>query len=462
MSGRVVRSGSDHQERRPRTLTGKGRKVAKPENTVNGRQQPKHPIKPSTRTQLRRIIASGAKQHANARSGGMVSNAGATGTAGATGRSGGVGAARSVTSKATVHGASASGGGARGAVNKPRRRTPYKSTSNAGASRGARSTGMVMPSGRRRSASGGTAASRRMVESHAHTANKPANRSEPGSFVDARKLTSEDLVAKTLKESAGTFGMAARPKVVDFTARAKERKWVNARIAIRRILIVLASVFVVVELGWLLFFSPLLRLSASQISVKGLNSWVSESQVRSLVVGQVDRSLLLVDTSKIASQAEGIPGVCDAKVSREFPHGLAISLTTQRPAALLKASNGTIAAVDSKYRVLNIVSQSDSNGIPVIEVDDIEASAKNRSVKEAVKVLDALPESMRKQITKVSAKTQDSVTTELNNGEHSVVWGNSSDIELKAADADKILSDPNVIGDKKQVDVSSPYHPVLR
>lgn len=317
-----------------------------------------------------------------------------------------------------------------------------------------------MPLGQRRSVSGGAA--KRTVESHTGTVNGRASRSEPGSFVDARKLASEDLVAKTLRESAGTFGMAARPKVVDFTARAKERKRVNARIIIVRILIALVSVLAVIGLGWLLFFSPVLKLDATQISVDGLNGWVSEAEVRSLAVEQVDRSLLLVDTSKIASQAKGIPGVFDAKVSREFPHGLAISLTTQRPAAMLKTPSGTVAAVDAQYRVLNVISKSDSVGIPVIEVGDIESSVRNRSVKEAVKVLDSLPESMRRQITKVTAKTQDSVTTELNDGEHSVVWGDSSNIELKKADVDKILSDPNVIGDKKQVDVSSPYHPVLR
>ena len=317
-----------------------------------------------------------------------------------------------------------------------------------------------MPSGQRRSVSGGVA--RRTVESHTGTVNGRASRSEPGSFVDARKLASEDLVAKTLRESAGTFGMAARPKVVDFTARAKERKRVNARIIIVRILIALVSVLAVIGLGWLLFFSPVLKLNATQISVDGLNGWVSEAEVRSLAVEQVDRSLLLVDTSKIASQTKGIPGVFDAKVSREFPHGLAISLTTQRPAAMLRTPSGTVAAVDAQYRVLNVISQSDSVGIPVIEVGDIESSVRNRSVKEAVKVLDSLPESMRRQITKVTAETQDSVTIELNDGEHSVVWGDSSNIELKKADVDKILSDPNVIGDKKQVDVSSPYHPVLR
>lgn len=441
MTGRVVRSGPDHQGRKPRTLTGKERQTAKTENAANGRQQPKHPIKPSTRTQLRRV--GGTKQRSNAKSGGKASNAGV---------------ARNVAG--TTRKAAASAGSVPGSVSKPRKRSPYKSAANGGTSRSARSSGGIMPSGQRRSVSGGAA--KRTVESHTGTVNGRASRSEPGSFVDARKLASEDLVAKTLRESAGTFGMAARPKVVDFTARAKERKRVNARIIIVRMLIALVSVLAVIGLGWLLFCSPVLKLNATQISVDGLNGWVSEAEVRSLAVEQVDRSLLVVDTSKIASQAKGIPGVFDAKVSREFPHGLAISLTTQRPAAMLKTPSGTVAAVDAQYRVLNVISQSDSVGIPVIEVGDIESSVRNRSVKEAVKVLDALPESMRKQITKVTAKTQDSVTTELNDGEHSVVWGDSSNIELKKADVDKILSDPNVIGDKQQVDVSSPYHPVLR
>ena len=441
MTGRVVRSGPDHQGRKPRTLTGKERQAAKTENAANGRQQPKHPIKPSTRTQLRRV--GGTKQRSNAKSGGKASNAGA---------------ARNVAG--TTRKAAASAGSVPGSVSKPRKRSPYKSAANGGTSRSARSSGGIMPSGQRRSVSGGAA--KRTVESHTGTVNGRASRSEPGSFVDARKLASEDLVAKTLRESAGTFGMAARPKVVDFTARAKERKRVNARIIIVRMLIALVSVLAVIGLGWLLFCSPVLKLNATQISVDGLNGWVSEAEVRSLAVEQVDRSLLVVDTSKIASQAKGIPGVFDAKVSREFPHGLAISFTTQRPAAMLKTPSGTVAAVDAQYRVLNVISQSDSVGIPVIEVGDIESSVRNRSVKEAVKVLDALSESMRKQITKVTAKTQDSVTTELNDGEHSVVWGDSSNIELKKADVDKILSDPNVIGDKQQVDVSSPYHPVLR
>ncbi|WP_338024313.1 cell division protein FtsQ/DivIB [Bifidobacterium pongonis] len=420
----------------------------------------KHPIKPSTRTQLRRTGANGAKQHTNAASRNVSSRSGASSRNSTS---------RNVPSRnVPSHNASGANTPPK-AVSKPRKRTPYKSTPNSGSARNGR-TAASAQAGQRRNMASGSAAGRGIAGGGRRTASSSygavaagnASVSAPGSFVDARKLASEDLVAKTLRESAGTFGMAARPKIVDFTARAKERKRVSARIIIVRVAIVTLTVLLVIGLGWLLLFSPLLRLDGEQISVRGLNSWVSETEVRDLTTEQVGRSLLLVDTTKIISQAKNIPGVSDAEISKEFPHGLVVSLTTQRPAAILKTTNGRIAAVDSDYRVMHVISKDGAAGIPTIEVSDIETSVKNRSVKEAVKILDALPESLRKQITKVTAKTQDSVTTELNNGEHSVVWGDSSDIALKKADVDKILSDPNVIGDKTQVDVSSPYHPVLR
>ena len=45
------------------------------------------------------------------------------------------------------------------------------------------------------------------------------------------------------------------------------------------------------------------------------------------------------------------------------------------------------------------------DGIPVIEVKDVETSLSNRSIKEAL-ILSSLPESMRNSITKVTAETQ--------------------------------------------------------
>ena len=75
-----------------------------------------------------------------------------------------------------------------------------------------------------------------------------------------------------------------------------------------------------------------------------------------------------------------------------------------------------MTAVDSKGRVLNSVSGVSVEGIPVIEVQNVDASLSRRPIKEALKILSSLPESMRNSITKVTAATQDSITTELNGG----------------------------------------------
>lgn len=290
-----------------------------------------------------------------------------------------------------------------------------------------------------------------------------AKRSRPGEFVDARKLDGEDLVAKTLRENTGVIGLATRPKVVDFTARAKERKRASARVVALRVAVGALVAAVLGGLGWLLFLSPVLLLDSSQVSVSGANQWVSETQVRDIVGEQVGRSLLLVDTRAMTESMTSIPGVTDAKAVKRYPHGLAVTITSQRPAAMLRASGSdTLVAVDSKARVLNSVGDTSVDGIPVIEVKDVNDALDARAVKETLKVLDALPESLRERVSKVTCETQDSVTTELDDGALTIVWGDSSDMKLKKAVTDKIMNDPNVLGDKTQVDVSAPLRPVLR
>ena len=56
----------------------------------------------------------------------------------------------------------------------------------------------------------------------------------------------------------------------------------------------------------------------------------------------------------------------------------------------------------------------------------------------------------------------DSITTELSSGKYVVVWGDSSELKLKSAIVDKLLSDPSLIGDKHQIDVSAPSRPIIK
>jgi cell division protein FtsQ len=141
---------------------------------------------------------------------------------------------------------------------------------------------------------------------------------------------------------------------------------------------------------------------------------------------------------------------------------LKVTVEAQRPAAMLKASDDSLTAVDSRGRVLNAVDGTSADGIPVIEVANVDTGLQNRAVKEALKILNSLPEQMRTSITKVSAQTQDSVTTELDSGNRIIVWGDSSDLKLKKAVVDKIINDPTKIGDKHQVDVSAPLRPIIK
>ena len=284
-----------------------------------------------------------------------------------------------------------------------------------------------------------------------------------GTFVDARRLPKLDFVRKTLSQTSGSLGITARPHMVNFRERLKERKSAYLQFTVKRLLIVLLVAIVASATAWLLFFSPIFLLKSSDITISGSNEWVSEQRISSIASTQVNKSLFLVSSQEVIGQLNDIPGVTEAKVTKNFPHGLHIVIRAQRPAAMLKTKDGDrLTAVDAKGRVLNAVAQASIQGIPVIEVADGAKIFNNRAVLEAVKIVSSLPESMRARVTKVSAKTQDSVETELGDIKRTIIWGNSSQLELKKAIVAKIIDDPGKMGDKQQLDVSSPVRPILK
>ncbi|MEE8668645.1 MAG: cell division protein FtsQ/DivIB [Bifidobacterium mongoliense] len=286
--------------------------------------------------------------------------------------------------------------------------------------------------------------------------------SQAKGFVDPRELTSEDLVTKTLQETSGSLGMAARPKVVDFSARLRERRMARIRGWAVRVGVALLVLAVLGGLIWTLFFSPVLRLESDRIEVHGGNEWVSGQRIKEIAAKQSGRSLLLVSTSEVTAQLGDIPGVSAAKADKRYPRGMSVTITAQKPAAMLKASDDDLTAVDDRGRILNSVKGASASGIPMIEVGNVNDGLRDRAVLAALKILGDLPEQMRHRISKVSARTQDSITTELDDGRYAVLWGDASDLALKQAVVDKIVNDPTKIGDKHQVDVSAPLRPIIK
>lgn len=281
-------------------------------------------------------------------------------------------------------------------------------------------------------------------------------------FVDARVMRSnEDVDSRLSRDGVSGEGVFTRPKVIDFGARLKERRKANARVVFKRAVIAVLSVAVLLALFWFLLFSPVFLLQESSIRVSGTNNWVPASKITAIAKRQLGTSLFLVSTGDMEKQIGELPGVTSATVNKEFPKGVSIVVNAQRPAAVLKDAKGGLTAVDKEARVLNAVGAS-VDGIPVINVTSVGKGTDDAAVQQALKVLAVLPESMRQQITKVSASTQDSITTEISSGKYTIVWGDSSQMDLKKAVVDKIINDASKIGDKHQVDVSAPLRPIIK
>ena len=287
--------------------------------------------------------------------------------------------------------------------------------------------------------------------------------SSTGGFVDARTIPPDRPVSGRIGtdlEDRG-LGIFVRPKVLDFQARVREKKKVSRRLVLIRTGVVLLVVALIAGLAWLFFLSPVFRLQTDKINVSGGNAWVSDERVSSIVAHQGDRSLLLISTNGVEQEISGMAGVTDAKVRKSFPHGLKVTFEAQEPTAVFKDAHGKLTAVDRQGRTLNTVSKP-VDGVPVIQVATVKRAQQDQAVRQTLRILSTMPEAMRHSVTKVTAETQDSITTELDQGKHVIIWGDGSDLKLKRAVVDKIINDPSKIGDKHQLDVSAPLRPIVK
>ena len=329
---------------------------------------------------------------------------------------------------------------------------------------------------RTRSARSASSSSRSLVKGNKASASKSVasksvssksvssrSASSAGGFVDARAIPPDRPVSGRIgtdQEEQG-LGIFVRPKVLDFQARVREKKKVSRRLVLIRTGVVLLVMALIAGLAGLLVLSPVLRLQTDRIAVSGGNAWVSNDRVASIVAHQGDRSLLLISTNGVEQDISGMAGVTDARVRKSFPHGLQVTFDAQEPTAVFKDAQGELTAVDRQGRVLNTVPKP-VEGVPVIRVSTVKRAQQDQAVRQTLRILSTMPESMRHSVTKVTAETQDSITTELDQGKHVIVWGDGSDLKLKQAVVDKIINDPSKIGDKHQLDVSAPLRPIVK
>jgi len=249
-------------------------------------------------------------------------------------------------------------------------------------------------------------------------------------------------------------------------ARFAERARARRRLAWRQILVVVGSVVGVGALAWLLLLSPVLALDTAQVRVTGAGTVVAVDQVRAVVDVEAGTPLTRLDTAALRTAVLDVPGVRDATLSRDWPHGLTVALVSREPvAAVPEQPDAGTAGADGDagvgYALVDSegvqVGRADAppDGLPVVDVP----VGEQRILAAALGVLEALPDALLADVGSVSAGTQDTVRFVLRDGAE-VEWGSAQDGDLKAAVLQALRAAPETAGSARY-DVSAPTMPVV-
>jgi len=258
-------------------------------------------------------------------------------------------------------------------------------------------------------------------------------------------------------------GPVAPPVVsTSSVARFAERARARRNLARRQVVVVAASVLALGALVWLLFFSPVLALDPALVQVEGAGTVVAVDQVVDVVDAHAGTPLPRLDTVRLRDEVLDVPGVREARVTRDWPKGLAVVLVAREPVAAVPEQTGDSTHPAPGYALLDMdgvqVGRVDAapEGLPVVDVP----VGDKRTLTAVLSVLQLLPADLLAQVADVSAHTQDTVTMKLRDGVE-VDWGSAHQTPLKIAVLTALRASPQAAG-ATVIDVSAPRLPITR
>ncbi len=263
---------------------------------------------------------------------------------------------------------------------------------------------------------------------------------------------------------ARSYSGPVTPPVVSTSsvARFAERARARRNLARRQVLLVSGSSVLVVALGWLLFLSPVLALDPAQVHVDGAGTVVAVDQVLGVVDAHAATPLPRLDTVSLRDEVLDVPGVREARVTRDWPRGLTVVLVAREPVAAVPEESGAATHGAAGFALLDMdgvqVGRVDvaPEGLPVVDVP----VGDRRTLGAVLSVLQQLPPDLLAQVGGVSAGTQDTVSMSLRDGVR-VDWGSASETPLKIAVLAALRASPAAAG-ATVIDVSAPRLPITK
>ena len=224
-----------------------------------------------------------------------------------------------------------------------------------------------------------------------------------------------------------------------------------ARGVIRGLKMLLASVVVAVVgvgLGLVLYFTP--AMSARDIVVTGIGV-VTREEVLDAAQVRPGTPLLQINTNQVADRVAAIRRVASARVQRQYPSALRITIVERVPVVVKDFPDGPhLFDRDG----VDFATAPPPPGLPYI--DAANPGPTDPATKAALQVLTALRPEVAGQVGRVAAPSVASITLTLNDG-RLVIWGTTDRTEEKAEKLAALLTQPG-----KTYDVSSPDLPTVK
>lgn len=209
-----------------------------------------------------------------------------------------------------------------------------------------------------------------------------------------------------------------------------------------------ALVTLFVGLGLLLYFTPI--MAARNIVITGVGAVTQDEVIAAAAIKQ-GTPLLQVNTDDVAERVATIRRVATARVQREYPSTVRITVVERVPVVVKDYPDGPhLFDRDG----VDFATAPPPPNLPYLEVDNPGPS--DLATKAALEVMTALPPDVAAQVARVSAPSVAAVTLTLADGRE-VVWGTTDRTEEKAQKLAALLTQPG-----HTYDLSSPDLPTVK
>lgn len=306
----------------------------------------------------------------------------------------------------------------------------------------------------------GEAATEPITPAASDASTSPAGPNVPESSESPDEEDFEGPRRRARRERAERRAAQARATAIEEARREAKRRAKGAvlpeskppaRGVVRGLKMLLATVLLVVVgvgLGLILYFTP--AMSARSIVVTGTGV-VTREEVLDAAQVRIGTPLLQINTNQVADRVAAIRRVASARVQRQYPSALRITIVERIPVVVKDFPDGPhLFDRDG----VDFATDPPPPAVPYIDVEN--PGPTDPATLAALKVLSTLRPEVAGEVGRIAAPSVSSITLTLTDG-RVVIWGTTDRAAEKAEKLAALLTQPG-----RTYDVSSPDLPTVK